>query len=90
MSEVAATESIEQFVISTIAAVCDAEDAQICPDSALTDLAMDSLRITAFSAHLQATYGCDVTPDNIVAMLEAPCVSDLLMIVRKMTAQPLC
>jgi hypothetical protein len=82
------TESMDEFVIAAIAAICDLEDSQICLETALSDLAVDSLRITAFVAHLQAAHGCVVTPEDVIDLLDAPCVCDVVTIVRNIAGRP--
>ena len=82
--EVQPPESVDEFVIRTVAAICDLEISQVAPDTALSDLSMDSLRITAFAAHVQAEHGCEVTPGDVMDLLEAACVCDLAVIVNRM------
>jgi len=82
------TESIDQFVIKTVAAICEMDDSQITLAAPLSEFALDSLRITAFAAHIQATYDCTVTGEDMVELLEAPRVADVVAIIRRMRGRP--
>ena len=79
--------SLDTFVIETIAAICEIERSQITLVTPLDELAMDSLRLTALAAYIQATHGRVVTPDEIIELLEARCVADIVAIVRRMVEE---
>lgn len=78
-------ESIDQFVIQTVAAICEMEESQVTLDASLSELALDSLRITALAAHIQATHHCEVNAEDLLQLLEAPRVADVVTIVHRVT-----
>ena len=80
--------SLDRLLIQGIASICDMEESGIAPETTLGELAMDSLRITALCAHIEALYECPVRPDDVVELLEAACVGDLLATLRRMTGRP--
>jgi acyl carrier protein len=82
------TESIDQFVIKTIAAICQMEDSQITLVAPLSEFALNSLDITVLAVHIQATYDCIVTAEDMIGLLEAPRVADVVAIVRRATERP--
>lgn len=84
----ATDESVDRLVIKTVASICGMEDSKITPATTLGELAMDSLRITALSADIQAAYECPVTPGDVVELLEAVSIADLVAVVRRITDRP--
>ena len=74
---------IEQFVIGTIAEICGSQASQITLAAPVSELALDSLRITALAAHIQSTHDCRLSAGDILELLEAPSVADIVAIVRK-------
>lgn len=77
--------SIEEFVIETIAAICEIEAVRVTDGAPLSELTLDSLRIVALAAHIESRYACAVSPEDVLELLEAECVSDVVAIVRRLT-----
>jgi len=82
--------SLDEFVITTIAATCSVERREITPESSLADLLMDSLSIAALVSEVEAACSCEFSEDEIFGLYQARSVRDVLELIRTVTggAQP--
>jgi acyl carrier protein len=69
--------AVDEFLMGTIAAICRLDRADVSPETSLADIDLDSLNATALVVHVEAEYGCDVSPDEFVELLQAVRVGDL-------------
>ena len=70
--------AVEEFLLGAIASICKFERSEISPATCLADVGLDSLNATALAVHVEAEYGCEVSPDEFVEMLQAVHARDLV------------
>lgn len=73
--------SVEEFVVSAIAAACNLEKAAVTLDTDVLDVGLDSLHLLTLVGQVESTYGCEVTPEQMVGFFDAPCVRDVVRLV---------
>jgi acyl carrier protein len=79
---------IELFVIGTIAGICGSQVSEITLATHVSELALDSLRMTALAAHIESAHECRFGTDDLLELLEAPRVADIVTISRKVMSRP--
>ncbi len=77
---------LEDFIQTTVAQACNVDRETVRPDTPLLDLNIDSLALVSVFAQVEAVYDLELTPDEILSMLEAPRVSDLVTCLRELVA----
>ena len=75
--------SFDDSIIATIAAACNLEAATITLDTNLADLGMDSMGLYALVASIEATHDCELTSRQIVDLMLAPLIEDVVTIVKQ-------
>ena len=73
--------AVEDLVVATIAAVCNLEKAAVTLDTDMLEAGLDSLHIMVLVGQVESTYGCEVTPEQMVGFFDAPCVRDVVRLV---------
>jgi acyl carrier protein len=64
------------------------EESQLTLEAPIIELALDSLRIIMLVAHIQAKHDCTVTAEDLLELLEARHVGDVVALVRRLTDRP--
>ena len=62
---------VEDFLLGAIASICKFDRSEVTAGTCLADIGLDSLNATALAVHIEAEYGCEVSPDEFVEMLQA-------------------
>lgn len=70
--------AVEEFLLGAIASICKFERSEVSPATGLAEIGLDSLNATALAVHIEAEYGCEVSPDEFVEMLQAVQAQDLV------------
>ncbi len=79
-------ETVDDFVMTTIAETCNFDRSAIDRRSSVAEIGMDSLRLTAFVAHVEAAFDCELSADQIVTLFEAPHVQDIVTLIKTVAA----
>jgi acyl carrier protein len=74
-----APDSIEQFVMSTLAELAHRSRDEVARHTSLLDLGVDSLMISTLVAFIEAEYGRGLTLEQVVALYQAASVQDVLL-----------
>ena len=70
--------SLGELVCSTIALACNRVPEAVRPDTELMALNMDSLTFAAVIAQVEAVYEVELQPEELLSLIEAPRVEDLV------------
>ena len=77
------SDSIEGFVISTIAELAHCPRDEVQPRRSLLDLGVDSLRVATLATFVEAAYGCTFTPAQLTTLYEAGGVDEVVLAVKQ-------
>lgn len=79
---------LQEFVCSTVAQACSVDRDRIDARTNLLDLGIDSLTLVSVFAQIEAVYDVELTPDEILSMLEAPTIADLVVCMERLLQAP--
>lgn len=79
--------ALSEFLCSTIALACNADANSISPATKMMDLNIDSLTFVSILAQVEAVFEIEILPDDIIDLLEADCVDDVLASIASMTGR---
>jgi acyl carrier protein len=74
---------LDEIVVSAIAVACNIERSAIAVDANMLELGIDSITMTAIVAQVQASYDVQLETDDVVELLNAPRVADVLSLMKK-------
>lgn len=77
---------VEEFVVAAVAAACNLEKAVVTLDTDVLEVGLDSLHLLTLVGQVESTYGCTVTPEQVVGFFDAPCVRDVVRLVERIRA----
>src|SRR5258708_1088576 len=80
-------DSIEQFVVTTVAELAHRSNEEIARQTRLFHLGIDSLMITTLGAFIEARYMRSLPPEEVTALYEAACIDDVLIAVGRILAE---
>ncbi len=72
---------LESVVCEMIARACNFQHAVVSPNDSVYDLGLDSMSVTSVLAELETLYGVEFSADQIMEILQAPLVRDLIEVV---------
>lgn len=81
-----AADSFSKFVCATLARICNRPIADVTPQTSLLELGLDSLSFVTALAHVEASYDVRVAPHQILLLIDAPTVEELITMLREMSA----
>ncbi len=79
-------ESLEEFLIATIAETCSFERSALTLETSLVDIGIDSLNMTAVLARIELVYDCQLKEEQVIEVLQADRIADVVQLVRDFTA----
>jgi len=72
---------LDDLVITTLAAACNIERAQLSPETGLDEIGLDSMSLVALVAQLEALYGCQFESEQVLGLFEARRIRDVVLLV---------
>lgn len=69
---------LSALVIDALCAACVIERDAVHGESSLHELGLDSMAITAIVGQTEATYECELSPDQIVGLFDCTTVDELI------------
>jgi acyl carrier protein len=76
-------DSMEGFVVATIAEFAHCRHDDVVRQASLIDLGVDSLAIATLATFVEAEYACTFTPEQLTTLYSATCIEDVLLAVRQ-------
>lgn len=78
--------SLAEFICEAIGHACGRAPASVRMESSPLELGMDSLTLVSVVSQVEAVYGIEVEIDDLIALLNAPRVSDLSDLLERLLA----
>jgi acyl carrier protein len=76
-------DSMEAFVMATIAELAHCEAGEVVEQASLVDLGVDSLAIATLATFVEAEFGCTFSPEQLTRLYSAMRVNDVLAGIRQ-------
>ncbi len=74
-----------QTVVEAVARACHLDARAVSADTSVQDLGLDSMSLISVFSEIEAVYNVTFTAEQLIEMLQAATVSDLISSVRTMT-----
>lgn len=76
-------EALQEFVLSTLASVCNVQRHALSEETSLFDLGLDSVTLAGVVAQVEMHYACDIPIDQVYELFDAPLVRDVVSILSR-------
>ena len=77
---------VEVFVIRAVAVACNLDELTVSLDTSPADIGMDSIGFHTLAARIEDAYDCELASHEILELMTAPLVGDMVKIVAAIVA----